>query len=87
MRVGRRLGTLHCCDARAPPSPAGYVRHLGVCPDTGLHLFVRSGLYGPYVQRGRDDDPLFRRQALPKVRRLAGDGCSPLAGCHCALCC
>ncbi|PRW57014.1 DNA topoisomerase I [Chlorella sorokiniana] len=44
----------------------GHARHLGQCPQTGLHVFLRTGLYGPYVQRGKDDDPLFHRQALPR---------------------
>lgn len=50
-----------------PRCLAGHARHLGLCPQTGLHVFLRTGLYGPYVQRGRDDDPLFHRQALPRV--------------------
>lgn len=56
--------TLH---SLLPRCPAGHARHLGLCPQTGLHVFLRTGLYGPYVQRGRDDDPLFHRQALPRV--------------------
>lgn len=51
-----------------PHSLPGHARHLGQCPQTGLHVFLRTGLYGPYVQRGRDDDPKFHRQALPRVR-------------------
>lgn len=62
-------GSLPCRPLPPCPSrlPAGQARHLGVCPQTGLHVFLRSGLYGPYVQRGKDDDPLFNRQGLPRV--------------------
>ena len=58
--------------AHLPLPPAGQARHLGVCPETGLHVFLRAGLYGPYVQRGKDGDPLFNRQSLARVSRWRG---------------
>lgn len=53
------------------PRPAGFARYLGRCPDTGLPVFVRSGLYGPYVQRGMEGKDGFKRQPLPRVGRGA----------------
>jgi DNA topoisomerase-1 len=29
---------------------------LGYCPDTGKPVFLKSGRFGPYIQRGRPDD-------------------------------
>ena len=79
------------------PLRAGYARLLGLCPKTNLFVFVRSGLYGPYVQRGTEYDPGFKRQALARVRacvlascivcanscveRLAAVGCFCFCGC------
>jgi DNA topoisomerase-1 len=45
----------------------GGIRKLGVDPETGLEVTVRSGRFGPYVQRGEaagDDKP--KRAGLPK---------------------
>ena len=51
---------------------AGFARFLGRCPQTELPVFVRSGLYGPYVQRGLEGaDELFKRQPLARVGRTA----------------
>ncbi|PSC70801.1 DNA topoisomerase I [Micractinium conductrix] len=49
-----------------PEGFTGYARLLGVCPDSGKQVFVRAGLFGPYVQRGLEGEPLFRRTALSK---------------------
>lgn len=35
-------------------------------------MFVRSGLYGPYVQRGMEGKAGFKRQPLPRVGRGVG---------------
>ncbi len=48
-------------------APDGGIRKLGVDPETGLEVTLRSGRFGPYVQRGEaagDDKP--KRAGLPK---------------------
>jgi DNA topoisomerase-1 len=30
---------------------------LGMCPDTGKPVYLKNGRFGPYIQRGRADDP------------------------------
>ncbi|KAL4422983.1 hypothetical protein ABPG77_005463 [Micractinium sp. CCAP 211/92] len=52
--------------ALIPPSLKGHVRLLGKDPSTGQPVFVRAGLYGPYVQRGIEGEPHFRRQPLAR---------------------
>ncbi len=47
--------------------PDGGIKKLGVDPETGLDVTVRSGRFGPYVQRGEvvgDEKP--KRAGLPK---------------------
>jgi DNA topoisomerase-1 len=39
-------------------------RELGVDPETGLTVFLKSGRFGPYVQLGEGDKP--KRSSLPK---------------------
>jgi DNA topoisomerase-1 len=39
-------------------------RELGVDPETGLTVFLKSGRFGPYVQLGEGDKP--KRASLPK---------------------
>jgi len=40
---------------------------LGKCPETGLEVTLRSGRFGPYVQRGTsEDDEKPKRSSLPK---------------------
>jgi len=39
-------------------------RELGVDPETGLIVFLKSGRFGPYVQLGEGDKP--KRSSLPK---------------------
>lgn len=45
----------------------GWARLLGTDPATGRHLFIRTGLFGPYVQLGLDDEGGMRRAPLSKV--------------------
>ena len=39
-------------------------RELGVDPETGLVVFLKTGRFGPYVQLGEDEKP--KRSSLPK---------------------
>ena len=47
---------------------------LGTCPSTGRYVLARSGLYGPYVQLGLDDEPDFKRVPMRKVWGLGARG-------------
>ncbi|EFN55927.1 hypothetical protein CHLNCDRAFT_145197 [Chlorella variabilis] len=50
---------------------SGYARLLGDDPSSGMPVFVRAGLYGPYVQRGNNEEEQgFRRQALPRLQHM-----------------
>jgi DNA topoisomerase-1 len=50
-------------DAEASEAVSGD-RELGVDPDTGETVFLKSGRFGPYVQLGEGDKP--KRSSLPK---------------------
>ncbi|KAL4451972.1 hypothetical protein ABPG75_007634 [Micractinium tetrahymenae] len=58
--------------ALIPPGLKGHVRLLGKDPSTGLPIFVRAGLYGPYVQRGLEGESHFRRQPLARTAATKG---------------
>ena len=44
---------------------AGEDKMLGIDPDTGLDVFLKTGRFGPYVQLGEDAKP--KRTSLPKT--------------------
>ena len=39
---------------------------LGICSTTGKPVFIKVGKYGPYAQRGTNDDPEKKPASLPK---------------------
>ncbi|MCG8443024.1 MAG: topoisomerase DNA-binding C4 zinc finger domain-containing protein, partial [Caulobacterales bacterium] len=57
-RFTRQLGD----DPQA--APAAEDAPLGVDPETGLEVFLKTGRFGPYVQLGEEDKP--KRASLPK---------------------
>lgn len=55
--------TMQLSDAASGEQPAGD-GILGVDPESGLQVLLRSGRFGPYVQLGEGDEP--KRSSLPK---------------------
>ena len=47
-------------------SLAGGARSLGKDPETGREIFVKSGRFGPYVERAAENDEKPKRAPLPK---------------------
>ena len=49
-------------------------RDLGVDPDSGLHVFVKTGRYGPYIQLGKwsDEDRKAKKNKPKSVSLLKG---------------
>lgn len=37
---------------------------LGTCPQTGKPVYLKTGRFGPYVQRGNDEDPALQKASL-----------------------